>query len=144
MDKRLFDLCYEVLSHYFRFPEVEDTLKSIGDGLDYWNNYPQNDFDFQRVKSDIIAYIQKARLGNIIYQCQKGRKLFIPPELGNKTLSQDDRNELRIQLENEIIALALKGIHQVIKHYHPEIDNDSLSEELLCLNEGTLQKYNLH
>jgi len=144
MDKRLFDLCYEVLSHYFHFPEVEDTLKSIGDGLDYWNNYPQNDFDFQRVKVDIIAYIQKARFDNIIYQCQGGKKLFISPMPGNKTLKQDNRNELRIQLENEIIALTLKGIHQVVKHYYPGLDNNSLSEELLCLNEGTLRKYNLH
>lgn len=139
MNKKLFDLCYEILSHYFHFPEVYDTLKSIGDGLDYWRNYPQNDFEFQRKKGDIIGFIQKVRFGNIIYQCQEGKNLFMPASSGNKTLSQDDRDELRIQLENEIIVLTLKGIHQVIKHDHPELDNNSLSEELLRLDESTLQ-----
>ena len=48
-----------------------------------------------------------------------------------------------VHMENEIIILTLKGIHQVIKHYYPELDNNALSEELLCLNESTVQKYGL-
>lgn len=143
MDKKLFDLCYEILSHYFHFPEVNDTMKSIGDGLTHWRNYPQNDFDFQIKRGDIIAYIQKARLNNIIYQCQAGKNLFNPATPSNKTLFQDDRNELCVQLENEIIALTLKGIHQVVKRYYPEINDDSLSEELLHMDENSLQKYGL-
>lgn len=81
----------------------------------------------------IINYILKACGGNFIYQCQESNKLFLPATLGfsNKTLFDDDRRELRIQLENEILFLNLKGIHQVIKHLCPVLDDNTLSAELL-------------
>lgn len=143
VNKKLLDVYYEILSHYLHFPEVDDTLKSINDGLNLWYNYPQNDFEFREKQADIIAYIQKARFDNIIYKCQTGIQVFIPVEVSGKTLMQDDRNELLVQLENEIFAQALKGIHQVIKRHYPALNDNLLSEELLSSSENALQKYNL-
>ena len=143
MDKRFYDICYEVLSHYLNFPDVFDTYKSIEDGNKYLKYYPQNDFDFQNKRKDIIDYIMEVRGNNFIYQCQESSKLFLPVTLGfsNKTLFDDDRRELRIQLENEISVLILKGIHQAIKHLYPTLDNNMLSAELLQQGAETLQKY---
>ncbi|MBD5527620.1 MAG: hypothetical protein HDR02_04305 [Lachnospiraceae bacterium] len=143
MNKEFYDICYEVLSHYLNFPDVVDTYKSIGDGNSYLKNYPQNDFDFQNKKNDIIRYIVETRGNNFIYQCQESNKLFLPvtPGVSNKTLIDDDRIELRIQLENEISVLILKGIHQVIKHLYPTLDNNMLSAELLQQGGETLLKY---
>lgn len=143
MNKKLFGIYYEILSHYLHFPEVSNTVKCINDGLDLWHNYPQNDFEFWKKQPDIILYIEKARADNIIYKCQTGGQLFIPVAFGGKTLMQDDRNELLTQLENEIFVQALKGIHQVIKRCYPTLSDNLLSEELLSQNENTLQKYNL-
>lgn len=143
MDKKFFDICYEIVSHNCNFPEVNDTLKSIFEGINYLNYYPQNDIDFRYKKDEIIQYILKIRGNNFIYQCQESKKLFLPvtQRFPNKTLFDDDRRELRIQLENEISFLALKGIHQVIKHLHPTLDDDMLSTELLQEDVETLQKY---
>ena len=66
MDKQYYDFCYDVLSHYLNFPDVADTYKSINDALYYRDNYPKNLFDFQMKKSEIIAFIEKARFNNII------------------------------------------------------------------------------
>lgn len=145
MVKKFYEICYEILSYYLNFPDVVDTYKSIEDGISYWKNYPQNDMDFKYKKNDIIKYIMKTRGNNFIYQCQESKKLFLPvtPGFSNKTLYDDDRGELRIQLENEISILFLKGIHQVIKHLYPTLDNNMLSAELLQQDAETLQKYGI-
>lgn len=143
MNKMFYDICYEVLSHYLNFPDVADTYKSIEAGNSYLKYYPQNDFDFQNKKNDIIDYILEARGNNFIYQCQECNKFFLPaiPGLSNKTLYDDDRRELCFQLENEISVLKLKGIHQVIKHMYPTLDDNMLFVELLQQDTETLQKY---
>ena len=145
MDRRFYDISYEILSHYLNFPDIVDTYKSIGDGNSYLKYYPQNDFDFQNKRNEIIHYIIEIRSNNFIYQCQESNKLFLPvtPGFSNKTLFEDNRIELRIQLEREISVLLLKGIHQVIKHLYPVLDNDMLSTELLQQGAQTLQKYGL-
>ncbi len=143
MNKIFGDMCYEILSHYLGFPDVADTYKSIGDGMNYLEYYPLNNNDFQYKRDKIIHYILKVRGDNFIYQCQEGKKLFLPakPGLSNKTLFDDDRRELYIQLENEISILVLKGIHQVIKHLYPTVNDNMLSVELLQHGTETLQKY---
>lgn len=145
MNKQFIDICYEIISHYYNFPDVNDTLKSISDGINHLNSYPQNDFDFNFKKNDIIRYILKVRGENIIYQCEESKKLFVPitPGLSSKTLYDDNRLELYIQLKNEIPFLVLKGVHQVIKHVCPSTSDNALSMELLQQNEITLQKYGL-
>ncbi|MDE7432219.1 MAG: hypothetical protein K2N34_09950 [Lachnospiraceae bacterium] len=143
MNKKFYDICYEVMSHYLNFPGVADTYKSIKDGNRYLMYYPQNDFDFRNKRKDIIDYIMEMRGNNFICQCQESNKLFLPviPGFSNKTLFDDDRRELRIQLENEISVLKLKGIHQVIKQLYSTLDDNMLLMELLQQGTETLQKY---
>ena len=143
MDKKFYDICYEILSHYLNFPDVADTYKSINDGNNHLRYYPQDDIDFQYKRNDIIHYIMETRGNNFIYQCQESNKLFLSatPGFPNKTLFDDDRRELRIQLENEISILKLKGIHQAIKHLYPTLNDSKLSTELLQQGAETLQKY---
>lgn len=143
MNKTFYDICYQVLSQYLNFPDVADTYKSIRDGISYLDYYPQNDFEFQFKKNEIIRYIIEVRSNNFIYKCQKDNKLFMPITLegSNKTLWDDDKRELYIQLENEVSVLILKGIHQVIKHLYPILDDNMLSVELLYQGVETLQKY---
>ena len=54
MDRGFYDISYEILSHYLNFPDIVDTYKSIGDGNSYLKYYPQNDFDFQNKRNEII------------------------------------------------------------------------------------------
>lgn len=145
MDKNFYDICYNILSHYLNFPDVADTYKDIADGNNYLRRYPQDDIVFDNKKNDIIQYILKTRRNNFIYQCQESNKLFVSAPFGfsNKTLFDDDRRELRVQLENEILILILKGIHQVIKHFDPALDDNMLSAELLLQGAETLQKYGI-
>ena len=58
MNRIFYDMCYEILSHYLNFPDVADTYKSIEDGIQYCNNYPQTMTDFMNKKDDIIRYIK--------------------------------------------------------------------------------------
>lgn len=136
-------MCYEIMSHYLHFPNVADTYKSIEEGIRYWKSYPQNDIDFQCKRQEIIHYILTIRGDNFIYQCQESSKLFLPITSGfpSKTLFDDNRIELRVQLENEILVLILKGVHQVIKQRYPALNDNMLSRELLQQDVETLQKY---
>ena len=130
------------LSHYDHFPEVADTIKTIFEGQEFLNSYPNNNQEFLQRKSDIISYIQKARLGNIIYTYHNSKMIFLPSGSG-KTIFEDSKEELRSQLEGELSMLILKGVHQVIMHLYPTTDNDALSGELLRQSENTLQAYGL-
>lgn len=66
MNNNFYNICYEIMSHYLHFPDVLDTYKSICDGLYYQNNFPWNMSDFAYQKGEIISYIEKVRLNNII------------------------------------------------------------------------------
>lgn len=142
MGKELYDICYEVLSHYLSFPDVADTLKSINDGIMYLSNYPADDFSFQFKKGDIITFIQKTRIDNIIYQYHESHNVFVPlPQ--RKRLDQDTRNELRSQLEIAVSLLKLKGIYQVVKHLYPGVDDNVLLGELLESDRKVFDRYGL-
>lgn len=144
MNKKYYDICYDILSHYLNFPDVADTYKSINDALYYRDNYPKNLFDFQMKKGEIITFIEKARFNNIIdsYQNQNNPLMLVPVPSGKK-LSDADPEELYNNLTAEIPRLILKGIHQTIKHLNINADNDQLTAELLQHNTAVLQKYNL-
>ena len=142
MNKQFLELCYSILSRYDHFPEVADTIKTILEGQEILNSYPNNNQEFLQRKSEIISYIQKARFGNIIYTYHNSKMIFLPSGSG-KTLFEDNKEELHFQLEGELSMLILKGVHQVIKHLYPTTDNDALSGELLRQSENTLQAYGL-
>ncbi len=142
MDKLFNDICYEVLSHYLHFPDVADTFKSINDGINHLRNYPLNDFDFQYKRGEIISYILKARMDNFIYQYHETNKVLALSPIG-KTLYQDTRNELYVQLDIEVSMLKLKGIYQTIKHLYPEVNDDALSGELLQNDMTVFARYGL-
>lgn len=144
MDKHFYDICYSILSYYLHFPDVADTYKDIINGQRYQNNFPLNEFDFQSKKGEIIEYIKKVRINNVIdaYQNQKNPLLFIPVPSG-KLLDESTPKELYDNLSAEIPRLICKGIHQIIKHLVPCTDNNALTEELVQGNVATLQKYGL-
>ena len=142
MNKQFIDICYEILSHYLQFPDVADTYKNINDGLNYQMNFPQNDIDFLAKKSEIISYIEKVRLNNIIdaYREPLNFLLLVPFQPGKK-LSDANREELYNNLSGEIPRLILKGIHQTIKHIDANVGDNELTAELVREDIDVLRKY---
>lgn len=143
MNKVFYDICYEILSHYLHWPDVSDTYKSIGDGY-YYNNYHIITMDFENKKNEVINYIAHVRINNIIdaYNNNENPLLLIPIPSG-RLLSQASPQELYNNLKQEIPRLILKGIHQIIKHSNAQIDDNSLTAELLQEDINTLSKYNI-
>lgn len=144
MNKVFYDICYEVLSHYLNLPDVADTYKSIIDGINYCNNYPQTMTDFYNTKDEIIKYIVNVRSNNIIdaYKNVENVLLLFPLPSG-KPLSQASPQELYNNLEQEIPRLILKGVHQIIKHFNEMVDDNDLTAELLQEDVNTLEKYDI-
>lgn len=144
MNKNFYDICYNILSYYLNFPDVADTYKSIEDGINYCNNYPQNMTDFLNNKDEIIQYIVEVRKDNIIDAYKNGQNLLLlyPVPFG-KPLSQATYEELYNNLAQEIPRLILKGIHQTIKHFNNIVNNNDLTAELLQEDKAVLKKYNL-
>ncbi len=144
MNKQFYDATYELLSHYLNFPDVADTYKSIVDGIHLQNNFPQNQAEFLSKRWEIIAYIQKVRVDNVIdkYQRQENPLLLIPVPSG-KRLDQTSPTELYNNLTAEIPRLICKGLHQLIKHNEPCIEDNQLTAEILQEKQTILQKYQL-
>lgn len=143
LNKSLFNLYYALISHYLQFSDVSDTLKDISEGISYLQNYPQNPQDFFAKQDDIIRYIVKARVDNLIYVYRNSRQIPIPG-LPGKSLRQATSNELFVELEDAVSLLALKGIHQTIKHLYPMLNDNNLSDELLQQDISVIQgKYGL-
>ena len=143
LNKSLFNLYYALISHYLQFSDVSDTLKDISEGISYLQNYPQNPQDFFAKQDDIIRYIVKARVDNLIYVYRNSRQIPIPG-LPGKSLRQATSNELFVELEDVVSLLALKGIHQTIKHLYPMLNDNNLSDELLQQDISVIQgKYGL-
>lgn len=144
MNKKYYDLLYSILSQYQRFPDVADTLKSVMDGIDHLCNYPQNDWDFMHKQTDIITYIVKARTDNLIYMCRNAKVVPIPITLPPRKLNQLNRMELFIELEDAVLMLKLKGLHQIITQENSVSDSQALAEEILNSDTGTvILKYGL-
>ena len=144
MNKLFIDLCYEILSHYLHFPDVANTYKGIIDGLNFQNNFPWNTAVFSYKKGEIIAYIEKVRLNNVIdaYK-EKGNSLRLIPVPSGKRLADASPEELYQNLSGEIPRLIFKGIHQVIKNLYSIPDDNELTAELLQQDIAVLQKYRL-
>lgn len=144
MGNSFFDIGYEVLSQYLHFPDVADTYKSITEGKHYQNNFPWEMDSFLRERSNIISYIVKVRINNVIdtYQERENPFLLMPVPSG-KSLFQAPPKELYDNLSAEIPRLILKGIHQTIKHLNVIWDDNGLTAELLQQDTTVLRKYGL-
>ena len=111
------------------FPTCRTTLKTLK--------------TFFAKQDDIIRYIVKARVDNLIYVYRNSRQIPIPG-LPGKSLRQATSNELFVELEDAVSLLALKGIHQTIKHLYPMLNDNNLSDELLQQDISVIQrKYGL-
>lgn len=144
MNKVFYDICYELLSHYQKFPDVADTYKSIVDGINYYKNYYQIQMDFNNKKYEIINYICNVGKNNIIDAYKNGlNPLMLFPIPSGRFLLQASPQELYKNLENEIPRLILKGVHQIIKHFNEMLDDNDLTAELLQEDVNTLLKYNI-
>ncbi|MCH5272360.1 MAG: hypothetical protein J1E35_01675 [Lachnospiraceae bacterium] len=142
MNKKFFELGYEILSHYKHFPEIDDTCKIILDGINYLNNYPKNDNEFKMRKEDIANYIVKSRINNMIYIYVNSKMVVLNSKIG-KSIYDDNINELFEQLKNAIAILILKGIHQIVKNMYPELNDNEIIKELVGQDIQSLFKYGL-
>lgn len=143
MNKQYYDFCYEILSRYLNFPDVADTFKSIEDGILHLMNYPQDNISFMHRQNDFIAYIIQARKDNLVYTYRQTGQIPLPIGMPSKSLWQANRIELFGDLEAAVSWLKLKGMHQLIKHYNPAIDDFVLAEELLQNDTHTIvARYN--
>lgn len=144
MQKTYYDICYDILSKYLDFPDIADTYKDINDGQYYQAIYLQNVALFASKRDEVIQHILKVRKNNIIhaYQEKENPFLLVTPLTG-KTIFQLNANELYNDLNAEILALVLKGIHQIIKRYHKISDDNELTAELIKEDLAVLQKYDL-
>ena len=142
MKKSFFDICYEILSHYLHFPDVSDTCKSIDDLNERLRSYPQTDWEFDQKRLDIIFFIKKLRDEYTLYLYQL-TGLLPPPTPSGRTLFDDNRDELFIELVNEKPKLIIKGIHQIVRHCRAVKDNNELMAELFTQDTAVLQKYGL-
>lgn len=131
MNKKYYDLYYEILSHYLNFPDVADTFKSIKEGILYLINYPQDEISFMYKQNDLIFYIVQARTDNLVYNYYNKKQIPMSIGMPSKSLWQINRFELFENLETAVLWLKLKGMHQLIKHYNTTIDDSALAGELL-------------
>ena len=144
MNKSFIDICYAIVSHYLHFPDVADTYKNITDGLSYQSNFPWDITDFLQKKDEIVLYIEKVRIDNIIdeYRGNENPLALIPVPSG-KLLSKSNQSELYQNLSNEIPRLIMKAIHQIIKNLYTIWDDNVLTAELLQQDVSVLQRYGL-
>lgn len=136
------NLCYDVLSKYLHFPDVADTWRDIQDGLNKMKDFPQDYTIFMQTKSEIISYVKKVRAGNIIDSIKENSPFLYIPYGSGKTLEDCTPTELYNNLSMEIPRLILKGIHQTIKHFYVEKD-ENIAAELIQQDTAVLRKYNL-
>jgi len=144
MNKRYYDLYYEILSHYLNFPDIADTFKSIVDGICHLMNYPQDEQSFMHRQSEFVAYIVHARTDNLVYTYHNTGQIPLPIGVPSKSLWQVNRFELFENLETAVLWLKLKGMHQLIKHCNATIDDSVIARELLQSDIYTIAaRYNL-
>lgn len=136
------NLCYEVLSKNLHFPDVADTWRDIQDGRNKMKCFPQDYNSFMQTKHEITSYIKKVRAGNIIDSIKENSPFLHISDGSGKTLDECTPIELYNNLSMEIPRLILKGIHQTIKHFYIEKD-ENIAAELIQQDTAVLRKYNL-
>ncbi|MBR5424359.1 MAG: hypothetical protein IK108_10150 [Clostridia bacterium] len=144
MNNAFFDVCFNIIIQNTQYPDVAGTAKDITDGINYAQLYSQNLTEYIKKHDEIVQFIIKVRDNNIIdsYRDDKNYLLFVPVKSG-KPLAQSSPQELYNNLVNEIDRLMIKGIYQVIKHVHTEVNDTDLLEQLLSQDISVLRKYGL-
>ncbi|MBO4562775.1 MAG: hypothetical protein J5772_04100 [Clostridia bacterium] len=145
MDKeRFFSFCYDVITRHIGFPDVAKTYNDLQEGAKYQNDYYNDPIGFVLERDRIISYIINVRNGNVIDAIKDDRNylLFLPVPSGRR-LGDLTNEELFVELTQEIRRLTVKGAHQAIKHYYPDVPDNDLTAELLDQGEETLRKYGL-
>lgn len=143
MEKTFYDFCYEALSQHLEYKDVADTVKDIWDGLKYRQHFPWPPQNFDMEKPEIIEYIKKVRLGNIIDQYKEHNALSFIPSSSGRSLWDLSPQELFNDLSAEIPRLIVKGTHQLIKHLSHIEDDNALTAELVQNDVTVLEKYGL-
>ena len=145
MDKeRFFSFCYDVITRHTGFPDVAKTYNDLKEGAKYQNDYYNDPIGFVLERDRIINYIINVRNGNVIDGIKDDRNYLLLISVPSGRLLRDSTNdELFANLTLEISRLAVKGAHQAIKHYHPDVPDDDLTAELLDQGEETLREYGL-
>ncbi len=144
IQKSFYELCYEILQNSQNFADVASVVKDIQDGLEYERNFPQTLETFFIQKNEIISYIRKVRVGNIVdaFKNEEGSLALLPIPNG-KLLSEATSGELYTELDAEIPRLILKGLYQLIKHYFPMSDDRKIMQDLFSKDVQILIKYQL-
>ncbi|MBR4628699.1 MAG: hypothetical protein IKO47_13595 [Ruminococcus sp.] len=145
MDKeRFFRFCYDVITKHTGFPDVAKTYNDLQEGAKYQNDYYNNPVSFMQERDRIISFIFNARKDNVIdgFIDDRNYLLFLPAPSGRR-LGELTNEELFSNLYKELCRLTVKGAHQAIKHYHPDVSDNDLTTELLDRGDETLRKYGL-
>ena len=144
MNNQFFDICLKILLNEHNIPEVLSTLADINEGLEKERKFPRTSLEFFIHKGEIISYIQKVRVGNIVdaFQGEEG-SLALLPSLNGKFLAEANPEELYNNLDAEIPRLILKGMYQLIKHYFPENADKNIMQDLFSKDMSALRKYGI-
>ena len=139
-----YNLCFEILKAYQQIPEIVSVLKDIQDGLEYERNFPQTLESFFIQKNEIISYIRKVRVGNIVdaFKNEEGSLALITVPNG-RPLTELSPKELYNNLDAEIPRLLAKGMYHLIKHYFPVADDRKIMQDLFSKNVQALAGYGL-
>lgn len=144
IQKKFYDLCYEILLRASGVPGILSTLKDIQDGYSYKNNFPRTEIDFLLMRNEIIAYIKKARLNNVIDDFISGNGSLALSRISNgMALENAIPYALYETLDVEIKRLILKGMYQLIKSKLSLLSDKEIIEKLYLNDIAVLQKYGL-
>lgn len=144
MSNRFYDICLNILLGEQNIPEVFSTLTDINEGVEKERNFPRTQLEFFSRKGDIISYIRKVRIGNIVdvFKGEEGSLALLPIPNG-KLLIEANPEELYNELSAEIPRLILKGMYQLIKHYFPTNADRNIMQDLFSKDIKVLGKYGI-
>lgn len=137
--KDFYDVCYEILLKTSEASDVFSTLKDIQDGYFYKNN-----FDFLLMRNEIIAYIKRVRLDNVIDYFTTGNGSLALSRISYKLPLENATPDILYEtLILEIKRLILKGMYQLIKNKFSFLSDKEIIEKLYLNDIAVLQKYGL-
>ena len=139
-----YNLCFEILKASQYIPEIVPVLKDIQDGREFERNFPQTIETFFIHKNEIISYIRKVRVGNIVdaFKNEEGSLALITAPNG-RPLTELSPQELYNNLDGEIYRLLVKGMYHLIMHYFPMADDRKIMQDLFSKDVQILIKYGL-
>lgn len=145
IDQRSFyDICFDLLLKSLNIPEIVPVVRDIKTGQDYINNFPWETNDFLLKRNEIIFYIRKARLNNVIDLFKEKKGSLALSQISNgKPLDYANQNDLFETLKIEIPRLILKGMYYLIKNHYPNLTDEQIIPDLFLSEISVLNKYSL-